>query len=290
MHKVEKNVFILGNPRSGTTLLRIILNNHQNIIAPPECGFAHWWLEKYINWSWEQSKSNLSAFLKDLANSKKIETWHLDFNKLKELIIQNEPNTYGDLVNLVYLSYANEFEKIKVVVDKNNYYLNHLEDLNRIWPNSIYLHLIRDGRDVASSYLKIKEIDDKFKYKPKLTDNISAIAKEWVCNNDKIESLGLKFPNRYFRLRYEDLILNTAEVLQNLCDFLNLEFDPEALKYYENKDFNKIEPEETIQWKQKTREKPDSGNIGKFRDEMTPENIKAFMEIGATTLQKYDYH
>ena len=42
--------FILGNPRSGTTLLRVILHSHENIIVPPECGFLTWLYKDYYDW------------------------------------------------------------------------------------------------------------------------------------------------------------------------------------------------------------------------------------------------
>ena len=41
--------FILGNPRSGTTLLRLMLNSHPKLGVPPECGMIQWWNEKYKN-------------------------------------------------------------------------------------------------------------------------------------------------------------------------------------------------------------------------------------------------
>ena len=45
----DTNLFIIGNPRSGTSLFRIMLSCHPEIIVPPECGFIQWWHDKYQN-------------------------------------------------------------------------------------------------------------------------------------------------------------------------------------------------------------------------------------------------
>jgi len=63
-----KRTFILGNPRSGTSLLRLMLNANTHIVSPPESGFLHWWYKKYNAWSTaDNSKENIAAFVKDLS-------------------------------------------------------------------------------------------------------------------------------------------------------------------------------------------------------------------------------
>lgn len=244
-----KNLFILGNPRSGTSLLRIILNNHKNIVAPPECGFAHWWLEKYKDWSWPLYQDKIAEFIADLATSKKMETWNLDFEILKRQIIEFQPSTYEDLVNLVYLAYADDFNQISVIADKNNYYIHHLQDLNKIWKNAYYIHIVRDGRDVACSYLNLNKISDDLKYKPKLTNVISEVAKEWVANNEAINNFGLKKHDKYILIRYEDLIMNTEFLIKQVCELLQVDFDEQTMEYYKNSDEKKGEPLATLHWK-----------------------------------------
>src|SRR3972149_1986006 len=101
-------VFVIGNPRSGTTLLRLMLNNHRNIVVPPECGFAVWWYAKYKDWSKDSCQGHhcLDRFLKDLMTSKKIETWNLDFGALGKYIQSVKPFNYAELVSCIYIFFG----------------------------------------------------------------------------------------------------------------------------------------------------------------------------------------
>jgi hypothetical protein len=58
----KKQVFIIGNPRSGTSLLRIMLNSHSSMVVPPECGFIQWWYQKYKDWP---SNYTINDFVKN---------------------------------------------------------------------------------------------------------------------------------------------------------------------------------------------------------------------------------
>src|SRR5690606_37957059 len=125
-----KKVFILGNPRSGTSLFRLMMNSHQSILAPPECGFMQWWHVKYQNWSIADSiqKNRLVEFISDLLSSKKIESWKIDRQSLLDYLLETKPTTYGELVERVYLYWGGEKRmQAKVIADKNNYYINHLD-------------------------------------------------------------------------------------------------------------------------------------------------------------------
>src|ERR1051326_3263300 len=116
-----RKLFILGNPRSGTSLFRLMLNAHPDIVAPPECGFLHWWSKKYRDWSWNNdAAARTEEFVRDLGTSKKIETWKLRLDPLKDFILTHKPASYARLGELVYLFYARSVNRSpKVIADKN---------------------------------------------------------------------------------------------------------------------------------------------------------------------------
>ena len=287
MQSVE-HVFILGNPRSGTSLFRIILNNHPEIVAPPECGFAQWWLKKYGNWKLSDLKSErLDQFLIDLFKSKKFETWKLTSKVVKNIILKNKPSSYSELVSCVYLSYSENPDAIRVVIDKNNYYINHIMELDQIWPMAKYLHLVRDGRDVACSYLEMSTLKSNSNYKPTLSSSIDEIAREWVINNKIISSLDNG--NNYELIKYENLINYTSQSLKNICEFLDIEYSERMLDYYKNNDSKKSEPTETLDWKMRTREKPDNSRISRYKEFLTEAQIKIFSEIALQSLKNFKY-
>ncbi len=285
-------VFILGNPRSGTSLFRLMLNSHSMINATPECGFLHWWYKKYADWDCSCVTSNrLDEYISDLASSKRIEDWKMDYTLLKEKIIQEKPENYAKLGELVYTFYGEQKgKKAKVIADKNNYYINHFNDLNEIWPDAKYILVVRDGRDVACSYLNMETLVTNSPYKPKLSTDIKTIAKEWLTNNQNILSFSESLINSQFMvIRYEDFVTDSALYLTKVCHFLGLNFEPEMLNYFIKNAKEQDEPLSSLDWKKKTLEKPDKENIGKYKMELEKESIVEFNAIATDLLQKFNY-
>lgn len=285
--------FILGNPRSGTSLLRLILNNHDKIVVPPESGFMLWWSKKYSNWTKANcmDTAQVDEFVTDISSSKKIETWDLDYDILKNKIKQNLPADYLKVCQQVYITYACQRTKQPVLIgDKNNYYIHHLDEIAHLAPTAKYLHIIRDGRDVACSYKALAELNTDSQYKPVLPIEIADIAAEWTDNNTEILEFSKKIPSSNFlSIRYEDLIMKTEDTSRLLCAFFQISYDCNMLLYYKNNQLNNEEPLKTIDWKLKTLEKPDKNNINKFKDLLSPQEIEKFNQIGEKVLRKFEY-
>lgn len=285
--------FILANPRSGSSLLRIVCESHSNITVPPESGFLEWWYTKYKNWNLTDSStaSNIEEFCKDLKSSKKFETYNFDFSFFKEKIVEEQPANYSQLISLVYISFGiRNGKNILVWGDKNNYYIGKTRLLAHLFPEAKYIHLIRDGRDVATSYKALKYLKSTSKYAPTLASKIEEIAIEWNLNNKNLnlffESISAK---NILVVRYEDLILNLKNESKRISTFLNVPYDKNMENYYSINLKKGLEPDETLDWKKKTLEKPDASNIGKYKHLLTKEEIITFNTIAKESLIKFNY-
>ena len=281
------------SPRSGSSLLRIICDSHQKLSVPPESGFIEWWYQKYKSWNVLDSKNSekINQFCIDLESSKKFETWNFDLNLFKDLISKETPSNYSQLLMLVYISFGLQRGKnILAFGDKNNYYIKKTKLLNELFPNAKYIHIVRDGRDVATSYMAMKNLVTASSYIPKLPYKIKDIAIEWHKNNQNLITFFKSFPkNKVLIIRYEDLILQLESECKKITNFLNIPFDKNMLNYYNiNKELN-IEPIETLDWKRKTLEKPDVLNIEKYKDLLSKEEIGIFNSIAKNTLNHFDY-
>ncbi len=290
MNKTSINrAFILGNPRSGTSLLRIMLNAHPEILATPECGFMQWWYDKYQSWSIDDSKNEtrVKSFVSDLLTSKKIEFWGLGQEKIIKSIQGKLPRDYGELCDVVFLDRADIINKVpKAIIDKNNYYIHHLELLKKIWPNAKYVFMVRDGRDVACSYLALTDLESNSDYKPNLSSNIEEIAKEWNENNKRINLfLNENYSSSFILVKYEDILLDLEKELKRVVEFFNLEFNANMLEYYKHND----EPAGTLDWKKNTLNKPMVDNIGKYKKLLVQDEIKIFNTIANKTLKMFNY-
>ncbi len=285
--KLKSPIFIVGNPRSGTTLLRLMLTSHKNIVIPPECGFAIWYYEKYKKWN----PSFLNYFIDDLMRAKKIETWKLDKNEITRYLMSRLPTSYPDLVSSIY-EYFGSKNKVyfKRWGDKNNFYLNHIQTIKEMFPNAIFLHIVRDGRDIACSYKNLMKMRINSKYAPNLPSNVEEIAQQWKENLSIINEAFKKIDwENVYEIRFEDLVRNTKSTLELICGRINENYDPQMLEYYRFNREKKLEPVVFLNWKIKTIEAPDITVIGKYKKELDINEILQFNKICRRHLKHYGY-
>lgn len=137
--------------------------------------------------------------------------------------ILNECRTGGDFIRVVMESVAqNQGVRRWAVYDPDN--VLHVERLKADLPNALFLHIIRDGRDIA---LSLKKMGGFAPLPWDRTETPSLVATalywEWMVRNGR--KGGSKFPADYMEIRYEDLIVNPRESLQNVGTFLKHDLD-----------------------------------------------------------------
>lgn len=283
-------IFIIGSPRSGTTLLRLMVTCHQNIVVPPECGFAVWWYTKYKVWT-SPDNSQLAPFVADVMASKKIETWKLNPEKLLEFFCERVPKNYATAVSAVYEFYGRSLGRtFSRWGDKNNFYISHITTLNEMFPECHFVQIVRDGRDVACSYRELHRRAIHSPYAPSLPFDIAEIAEQWRDNLETTAGqLDLLPSERVHHVRFEDLVRDPESTLRRLCHALGEAFDPRMLEYSKLNQQQKLEPSEFLQWKERTLSPPDLDAVGRFRSELNGPEIKAFEEIAGPVLRRNAY-
>ena len=213
--KFEDTIIILGVPRSGTTLLRVLLGGHSQIAALPETP----WI------TGSQEIPSLRQFLKDL-----------------EAFPANPVDTIPEVRNDTMLRAAKSFfeEIVEPVMQASNKErllvktpddIKYLDFLVSFFKGAKFLHITRDGRDVALSTVKGR----KDLLGPKLADcglnnmpNAMKRWSEWECLiQDKFEGDS----GSIIHLKYEDLVLNAEVELKRICEFLELEYETAMVDY-----------------------------------------------------------
>jgi hypothetical protein len=262
-----------------------MLNAHPSLVAPPECGFIQWNYDTFANADLNQANVR-ESFANAVLGSKKMETWGLSKQDLLLAFNHVKSPNYQNLCEAVFKTYASLIvgKTIpKAAVDKNNYYIDYLDKISLAMPHAAYIHLIRDVRDVAGSYLEIERKKHVGKYAPKLSTTAEDIASEWVENNEKINSF---LENKvHLVVKYEDLLVKQKSELERVSDFLGIPYHDQMLHYYEFND----EPTETINWKQKTLQPIDQSRVGAFRSELAPDFSEKLWKLAQPTLKKFGY-
>lgn len=283
--------FIIGNPRSGTTMFRLMLNSHPALVVPPECGFAVWWLPKYkaARFDGPDCAARIDQFLLDLETSRKIETWHLDFARLRDLLVSTRVATYSQVVTAVYRAYAaSRGRPASICGDKNNFHIRHVSDIAALFPKATFLFLVRDGRDVAASYMELAKRPFDSPYAPKLPTEIGAIAEEWCINNTTaLTALSLLSRQSWLQVRYEDLVTHPQRTLSHVCAFLHVPFVEEMLQFH--KHVRDEEPADFIAWKGKVTEGVTASSVGRYRDVLSDEQLRSFTDRAGAALRHFGY-
>lgn len=295
MNKKEKRdlkapFFIIGNPRSGTTLLRLMLTCHQDLLVTPECGFAAWFYEKYKNKD-PQDPATIHQYANDVAGAKKFDTWEIGKQELETSLLTTQPKNYSEMAAAVYHCYAKYIDKkYKRWGDKNNFHLNRIEQLLEIFPRAQFIHIVRDVRDVACSYKEINTKQMKSRHAPDLPSNIQAITEEWLHNIETIqESLYALPADMYMELRFQDLIKESSTILSAICEFLGVSYDSQMLSYHEENVKKKLEPEQMLEWKSKTLQPPMLSVIGRYKKDLHYDEILAVETIAKKQLDHYKF-
>jgi len=292
MKKNKPPFFIIGNPRSGTTLLRLMLTSNKQVVIPPESSFFIWFYKKYSNWKFDNlNLSKLNFFLEDLFKAQKFENWKLNKDDLRKSLIQEKPKNYSELIYAIYHFYSIKIKKKYMIWgDKNNYYLNKIDVVDKIFPNSKFIHIIRDGRNVACSYIQLskKKIDSQ--YAPKLPAKLEEIANEW---NKNILTINRSFKkinkNNFLEVKFEELILQPKNTLKTICNFLGASYDANMLNYYNLTEDQGLEPKEFLAWKKKNQRPLLIGEIDRYKKELSLQEIDLFNSIAKKSLEQYHY-
>jgi hypothetical protein len=222
--------FIIGPARSGTTLLRLMLNNHPDICVPFETHFIPD-MHKFINKKCDIKKDKgLNLFCDKLIEH----PWFRESilpafngeNDVRDKIIGLRDRTETNIFGILYETYMRSKGK-KIIGDKTPSYSWKLDMLRHIFPNAKFIYIVRDGRAVFLSWLK-PEVDSM---KNKNEIILSELWNEWLNAMLEFEN---KNKNLILTIKYEDLVKDSKKTLETVCSFLGVTYSRDMLVFYKN--------------------------------------------------------
>lgn len=209
--------FVVGVPRSGTTLLRLLLDAHPDLAIPAETGFG---VVLAGFGGHAPSREELLGALTAL------ETWDdlaVSAEELRDRFAAIEDWSTGAGVRAFYEAYAARQGKPRWG-DKTPVHAEHMRPLAAALPEACFVHAVRDPRGVAASLRGLPFAPGD--------GSLEAIAASWCDTVARARAAGDDI-GRYHEVRYEELVASPARVLQELCEVLELEFDPAMLRAHE---------------------------------------------------------
>jgi len=220
---VNAPFFVVGFQRSGTTLLRLMLDNHPDVAVPLDTTGLWSRLEGQLSQYGDlDSPDGAARMVRDLLTEERIRLWEVPFTVEEVLAARRWPG-YPGIVDACYLAYARRKGK-QVWGDKDPGNMLRIPTLLRWFPNGRFVHIIRDGRDACLSQLR-----QDFGF-----NDCLPCAEAWREQVWWVRSLGeVLGPTRYFELRYEDLTKDPESWLRRICEFLDLSYSSAMLDYHQ---------------------------------------------------------
>jgi hypothetical protein len=276
---------IFGGERSGTTLLRLMLDAHPELAIPPETFFVPDLAEL------SGTGSDLrDAFLRVLITAP---TWHdmqIADEELAAVLERIDPFTVSQGLRAFYALYARRHGKTRWG-DKTPKYLRRAADIERVLPEAHFVHLIRDGRDVALS------VRDTWADR----SAIAIQARRWRKDVNRGRSSG-QARAHYIEVRYEDLVHDPARELRRICRFCALPYADAMLRYHETAearlseladkplpDGRTLGREARLALHARTASPPEPQRVGRWRREMSADDLAEFEAVAGDLLVDLGY-
>jgi hypothetical protein len=285
--------FVLGSPRSGTTLLRLMLTSHPHLAVPPECGYIQWLYPRFGHWTaTEFSRPDARrSFASAVLECRKFDGWRLGAPALELTLRDPSVVDYASACASIHRQHARQHGKPRALLgDKNNYYLQHIELLHRLYPTARFLHIVRDGRDVLCSYREVMASQSASPYRPKLPQSVESVASAWREDLQHISSALAWLPKgQLMELRYEDLCTQPQTTLEPVCAHLGVPYSRDLLDFHWHNKRLGLEPRELLGWKARTLAPLSRETIGRHLTMLSAEERARFAVRAAEPLRRYGY-
>ena len=225
-------VFILSAPRSGSTLLRVILAGNSRLFAPQELGLLG------LDALGEATKASTDHGLHPLDGCRNA-LMHLLGVDADEAAVRL--SSLGVETGPALLQALQRLAAPRVLVDKTPSYSlfpEILESMERCFPNARYLHLLRHPNAMIHSYTEAKM---DLLLPPEIRDGLSlpsckiAQANWAISNRNILDFLGTRRADQYLQFWYEDLVSEPDGIVRELCAFLNIPYSAKMIQVYDGR-------------------------------------------------------
>jgi hypothetical protein len=272
-------IFILGVHRSGTTLIRFILSSHSDIYIPPESDFIpRFFLNKPF-------KALTARDVKQLLHTiftryRFVEDWQGPQPNFKNFLDEETGTTTpSNFLSKLYGRYAVQ-NMASRWGDKTPIYTSYVKLIHQLFPQTQFIHILRDPRDAAISLL------ERYAHREIHVDTYFA-AKNWVRRITKARADAASLPvGQYLEIRYEELVSTPEAVVRNMCNFLNESFQPSMIQQ-ELLARTKIEPDDYFF--NNVRNPLHNQSIGRWMNNLTDQDVRLIQAVTGPLMVELGY-
>lgn len=267
---LDRPIFVVGHPRSGTTLLASMLGRHPEIVSTPE--------SLYFNIVRFQVAPVLSKGASEVLRV-------IEASPMRFLIIDRQLllAAFEDLQEIteetVFRTVLECFQAADGkprLLEKTPWHMRNIDEILDWFPDARILWIVRDGRACVSSLLKV----------PWATDDPVTLARQWVMNVAFAEMFAKKWPQQIFVIKYEDLVNDPRSVIHPALEFLEVESSEQIFEH--DREVRTVKPSET-EWKENVGRPLMANRASAWGTELDPKVIDKLNITMSVPLRKYGY-
>ncbi|MBI3763486.1 MAG: sulfotransferase [Chloroflexi bacterium] len=278
--------FIVGVPRSGTTMLRLALNNHKDICVPSETWFFPKLSQRASMYGDFSAESQIRQFASDVADfvvevSQPFgSVFSITATEIEEVIRRSQVDCYAAAFWALMSHFAQRDGKT-LWGEKTAFYTTIMPTLAQCYPSVRFIFLIRDPRDVVRS---LQNTPWGKRTYPTLADS----ALRWhVGMRDAVRGARETGWERILSVRYEDFVHSPQPSLQRICEFLRLEFDENMLLFYEKTEQNITRISQA--WHPNAFRPISDSSVGRWRETYSKEEAGLIELICGAQMTRWGY-
>lgn len=294
MSSNERPIFIRGLSRSGGTLFVTIMDAHPDIsmsyeiypnllaslIANPaeQKFFSRLMSSKAVfNKKYTGSRQKLRTFIarsyrSGLTNDELLQAWN---NCCKD-----SDRKFTDESDCMH--FIAEVARTKMAKEHKSFWgmkcTGAFEKYVEIWPEARFINIVRDGRDILASQLNAGSFNK----------SVEEVATAYNKGNKRFSTLMENKSFKGMNVQYERLINNSADILQEVCDFIGVEYDSSMLNFYK-KELTIFENSMGHLSIDRISKPIDATQIGRWKSDLTTSQADDFSRIAKETLIKFGY-
>lgn len=277
--KVIQPVQIIGTQRSGSNLLRLLLNEITDVVAPHPPHILQNFVPLVPRYGDLNLRENMLHLVEDVCafvESNQVPWTNLLLNP--DLVLsQCKVNSIFEIFRVIYNVYA-QSQSATHWVCKSTFNIHYSDELEKWSKQPKYLYLYRDGRDVACSFKNIS-IGEKHAFH---------LAKTWAHDQKACLELEKNVSSqRFYRIKYENLIAEPEFTMQRLCEFLGVKYDCNIFNFYQSEESRKT-AQAGDRWLN-VRKPILRDNYDIYKNILTLEEIKIFDRVAGKQLMELGY-
>jgi hypothetical protein len=280
--------FICGVPRSGTTLLRLMLDAHPEMAIPPETHFAPRLIRTLGDRTGDEARASAHELITE---HPRWPDFGLDPAELRSRFAAADPFGAATALRCFFGLYADGAGKPRWG-DKSPKYVRRMRLLHQTLPEARFIHVIRDGRAVALSLAGVS-------WGPQ---SAAEAADRWVSDIERARKMARRLPH-YIEVRYEELVADPEPALRRACELCELSWDDAMLSFHEqaaermSESSRDLRPGSggTVTAEERARQHalvsrpPSADRAERWRTELAPEDLAAFEDRAGPLLRELGY-